>query len=166
MIRQLAAAAIVLAIVSPLFAAGFIEMIPQPQLNHGISINGISADGTVVVGTDADQHAFRWQIGSAALEPITPAGVLNNAFGVSGDGKTVVGRFDLPTKAFKWTSSGGIVNLGKIVSASNPDPATMAFDASFDGSVIVGKSDNQAFRWSQSTGLVPMGFAYCCYSEA
>ncbi len=161
---SLAAALFLSTTISIAFAAGTIEMVPQPQLNQGISVAAVSGDGLVVVGTSADQRAFRWRLGSASLEYITPTGALNNAFGISGDGQTVVGRYDQPTKAFRWTSAGGLQNLPKLYPPD--DSPAFAEAASYDGSVIVGESDDQAFRWSQSTGTVGLGFGYCCLSNA
>ncbi|MFV0305946.1 MAG: T9SS type A sorting domain-containing protein [Moheibacter sp.] len=65
---------------------------------------------------------------------------LSTAWGLSGDGETVVGLGWLSTleaHAIKWTETDGLVNMGTTVA----DRSTRANDASFDGSKIVGWQD-------------------------
>jgi probable HAF family extracellular repeat protein len=68
------------------------------------------------------------------------------ALGVSGDGSSVVGAST--GQAFRWTKDKG---LQQIVSGD-------AFAASFDGSVIVGRTSGwQAFRWTEQSGVEQLG---------
>jgi uncharacterized membrane protein len=79
-----------------------------------------------------------------------PGSTSSYAYGVSGDGSTVVGVSG--TMAFRWTTGSGIQDLGKLAGAS----LAGAYAANYDGSIIVGdstKSQSRAFRWSQSSGM-------------
>lgn len=129
----------------------------------------VSADGAVVVGY---RHA------TAASEPVrwTPDGTLGLgmlpglhehfcgvAQGTSADGSVIVGTYssvghgnDVP---FCWTPSGGIERLDRFPGKGHRGSARAV---SADGSVIVGtihhESDRrEAFRWTEKTGIVPMG---------
>jgi probable HAF family extracellular repeat protein len=98
---------------------------------------------------------------------VSPADRETRASGVSANGASVVGSTD-STRAFRWSASGGMVNLG-----ASTDQARAA---SADGSVIVGRlstggSIGTAFRWTQSTGVVSLGTlptlsTYYPYSDA
>ena len=88
------------------------------------------------------------------------------AYGISADGKVVVGQSNSPQgfQAFRWEGSTGIVGLGAF---PNPGglPSSGARACSADGSVIVGSSsrpdslneDGSPFRWTAPTGLVWLG---------
>ncbi|AHD09375.1 hypothetical protein [Phaeobacter gallaeciensis] len=114
------------------------------------SARAVSADGTVVVGSTggtADRRAFRWTnetgmkiIGTEEL------GKDSAALGVSDDGTTIVGRVDF--KAFRWNEAQGIALMA-------PEESSVAFDASNDGTIIVGGmgpvySKRKAVRWNKS----------------
>src|SRR5262245_34849102 len=95
--------------------------------------------------------------------PIAPVpGTLGTAAsGVSGDGAVVVGASD--TRAFRWSTHGGTVDLGRL---SSFHPYTLAAAASLDGAVVVGSSgfaiatgEASAFRWTSATGMVLVGSA-------
>ncbi|MEB3123258.1 MAG: PEP-CTERM sorting domain-containing protein [Snowella sp.] len=87
------------------------------------------------------------------------------ANGVSADGSVIAGRSDyiidsipVSSEAFRWTESGGMVDLGYL-----PDDFSYsdANGVSADGSVIVGSSTSfngrKAFRWTESGGMVSLG---------
>ena len=81
---------------------------------------------------------------------VLPGSTSSYAYGVSGDGSTVVGVSG--TMAFRWTTGSGIQDLGKLAGAS----LAGAYAANYDGSIIVGdstKSQSRAFKWSQSSGM-------------
>jgi probable HAF family extracellular repeat protein len=86
----------------------------------------------------------------------------SEAFGVSGDGSTIVGRSDstLGSEAFVWTEGSGIVGLGDLAGGAFNSGAIAA---SQDGSVIVGyatsESGNENFRWTDTTNMVGLGTA-------
>ena len=78
------------------------------------------------------------------------------AWGVSGDGKVVVGqlsRLGTDTRAFRWTATQGMLDLGTLGGANSE-----AYAASGDGSAIVGRATNTSgnyrpFRWTPIGGM-------------
>lgn len=130
-----------------------LEKLPTPSAYvnpHGIDI---SDDGRVILGKVNDG----WFLWSAAqgFRKVSLAG--SYPLGLSGDGSTVMGYRYLAggtSQAFRWTSAGGVQNLGLLPGDSHSHPN----DVNFDGSVIVGNSENNnyevhAFRWTASTGI-------------
>jgi probable HAF family extracellular repeat protein len=122
---------------------------------------GISDSGAVVVGTSGTgglARAFRWD--SAAPGTSTNLGVLplqssSGAMAVSGNGAVVVGASG--NRAFRWTSAGGMVDLGSL-----PGQVwAMGEGVNTDGSVIVGRFNNGlgefGFRWTSAGGMVNLG---------
>ena len=119
------------------------------------SASSISMNNPVIVGScfsSGMRQAFRWIQGTGMVG----LGFLtgddhSRASGVSGDGNVIVGtsyNSNNEYKAFLWAPwSGGMVNIGN----------GMANGISFDGEVIVGQSNGEAFRWTQSTGMVGLG---------
>lgn len=79
-------------------------------------------------------------------------------FGLSGDGSTLVGynsQGGVSTYAVRWRN--GVItesSLGFLEDGST----SFAYDVSSDGSVVVGKSTNQAYRWTESDGMSGLGF--------
>ena len=108
--------------------------------------------------------------GSAPAAEFTGLGDLpggdfrSTADAVSADGSVVVGTSRVGSgvegnRAFRWTASGGMEELGGL-----PDLGSYyswAHDVSADGSVVVGQirssAGNEAFRWSESTAMVGLG---------
>jgi probable HAF family extracellular repeat protein len=120
---------------------------------------GVSADGSVVIGTDTiiggsepDAEAFRWTAtgGLIGLGDIPPSSIHpgSSATAVTSDGLTVFGSST--SGAYQWTQSGGMV----LLQPSNFFP----FGASGDGSVLVGQQSSQAVRWTQAAGIMGLGF--------
>jgi probable HAF family extracellular repeat protein len=85
----------------------------------------------------------------------------SRASDVSADGSVVVGSgvdSQGNTKAFRWTSPGGMVDLGSLPGGASSNAASV----SADGSVVAGTSDSaiaptEAFRWTLQTGIVGLG---------
>ena len=108
----------------------------------------LSDDGTVVLGSDAARAGQLWTE-STGWQNILTSDDIPRA--ISGDGKVVVGQRDndpSPTgttwEPMRWTQAGGVDLLGFV----NPSGSFgRAYDADSDGSVIVGQSNNDAFRW-------------------
>jgi probable HAF family extracellular repeat protein len=133
--------------------------------------NGVSADGSVVVGRSFGE-AFRWTqaTGMVGLGDLSGGGFFSSANGVSADGSVVVGISDSANRveAFRWTESTGMVGLGDLPGGNFSSSAN---GVSADGSVIVGSSDSsnasnifsdgtetpEAFRWTQAMGMVGLG---------
>ncbi len=135
--------------------------------------NGVSADGSVVVGSTASTRystmmtdvAFRW----TAETGMVSLGTLNGgpdsfANGVSADGSVVVGESDYAatgaySRAFRWTAATGMVSLGRL----NDGNRSSAKGVNADGSVVVGNAENgassgwRAFRWTAATGMISLG---------
>jgi probable HAF family extracellular repeat protein len=83
----------------------------------------------------------------------------SNAWGLSGDGSTVVGYSNGASgyEAFIWTSGGGMVGLGDLAGYER----SYALAASLDGSTVVGygadSTIDEAFIWTGSGGMVGLG---------
>jgi probable HAF family extracellular repeat protein len=84
---------------------------------------------------------------------VLPDGIASTAYGCSADGSVVVGFVRMPggiNKAFRWTQTDGMVDLGGNIS--------MAYGCSTDGSIIVGGTNLEAIRYEiipASLVLVP-----------
>ncbi len=127
-------------------------------------INRSNFDGTVLTGgmssniTLGDRQAFIIAGGQPAtrLTPIDPFDDAVSAFGVSRDGRTIVGSsggsFRLEVNAVVWTDAATVVEL--------PNPSTMmgfdsaALGVSSNGEHIVGIVDTASILWSQ--GRAPL----------
>ncbi len=89
---------------------------------------------------------------------LLPGGTESNAFGISGDGLVVVGQATGKQgmdAVIRWTRDEGLEDLG-VVEAEFPN-FSLARRASFDGSVIVGQSNQRAFRWTRQSGILDLG---------
>jgi len=77
---------------------------------------------------------------------------LSEANDVSADGTVAVGESQSVNtdEAFRWTSTGGLVDLDP---RSGSATSSRAMGISPDGSVVVGQSNDKAFRWQRSTGM-------------
>jgi probable HAF family extracellular repeat protein len=145
--------------------------------NAGSAANGISTDGTVVVGygttdgrpipsggsTAFTREAFRWTAatGLVSLGVLPGSHLGTDARAVSADGSVIVGEgynaAGFP-EAFRWTAATGLQSLGFLPSCNR----STATGVSADGSVIVGYcvgTDflNRAFRWTAAGGMVELG---------
>ncbi|MDB9418679.1 PEP-CTERM sorting domain-containing protein [Microcystis aeruginosa] len=151
---------------------------PSANLNAGSTALGISADGSVVVGYSnipnvnggsGGYEAFRWTqaTGMVGLGDL-PGGIFDSkATGVSADGSVVVGNgTGFYGTAFRWTQATGMVGLGYLPGGGYY-AASSATGVSANGSVVVGNSTSangievlgwqEAFRWTQGTGMVGLG---------
>jgi probable HAF family extracellular repeat protein len=122
----------------------------------------LSADGSVIVGSsdnsDGVRRAFKWTEANGMQD----LGVsdYSEAVAVSDDGSIIVYNDGMDGLAYRWTSSGGSINLGTLGGNS-----TTATDISSDGSVIVGYSYDStnnpyAFRWVSESGMEKIGTYY------
>ncbi len=135
------------------------------ELTGASTVNGISADGTVVCGTK-DGHGFSWTMaGGTMAGGFVDIGRLHGNYGfhsdelkISADGTTIIGRSFY--EAFRWTAETGIVLLGDL----NPTSTTHAshgHDVSADGTQIVGWASTEqdtyeAMIWSESSGMTSL----------
>jgi len=141
-------------------------------IGRNICANGISADGSVIVGSFIDannvQHAYRWTKSGGAQDLGTMGGASASANGVSADGSVIVGTIGegrYGERAVRWTQSGGVQDLGTMGGMS-----ASANSISADGSVIVGAFEGHSnggffgisefrhgFRWTESGGAQDLG---------
>jgi probable HAF family extracellular repeat protein len=142
---------------------------PSSNLAYTVA-NGISADGSVIVGSSVSTtvslagapglatHAYRWTAATGMVD-ITPGSGLNYAArAVSANGTTIVGTATIPdfgtfsqTSAFRWTAATGMTQLGALPAPGFPSfVVANAVDA--DGGVVVGMATTptnalHAVRW-------------------
>ncbi len=138
---------------------------------------GVNADGSVVVGVSSNAsnnpqyEAFRWtqatgMVGLGFLAGGEPFSA-SEAYGINADGSVVVGDSTNAAnqrEAFRWTQATGMTGLG-FISGGGLSPYSYATGVNADGSVVVGissiasiKTEGEAFRWTQATGMVGLGF--------
>jgi probable HAF family extracellular repeat protein len=127
---------------------------------------GVSADGSVVVGTSgtsgagASRRAFRWdaQQGLVDLGQLAATGSLTEAHAVAADGSVVVGRSQAASGVEAFRFDGSISGLSDLPGGSF---SSWARAVSRDGSVVVGQGQGSAgvevFRWDAASGLTALG---------
>jgi probable HAF family extracellular repeat protein len=125
----------------------------------------VSDDGSVIVGTgatDQDIEAWRWTAsGMVSLGDLPDGFRFTSARAVSGDGSTIVGTSyrvsDSRSEAVRWRST-GVTHLGDLPGGFFSSDANSVSD---DGRVVVGgswtASRPEAFRWTETGGMVSMG---------
>lgn len=128
---------------------------------------GVSHDGSVVIVQDSGviYAPWRWTQGGGKM------GIYfgNPFYGddISGDGTIVVGS-NGESKAFRWTPSSGMQELGHLTGGVY----SRAFAISDNGQVIVGEAGsanvqyNEAFRWTSQTGMVGLGTLPGCSASS
>lgn len=127
-------------------------------------VDGISADGTTVVGSSVGTNgteAFRWTTGGgmAGLGVLDAGNFGSSASTVSQDGSIIYGQSNVGANyhAFRWTSGGGMTDLGVfgVYTGSN------IHETSWDGTVAVGDvfngSSDRAVRWTSAGGWQLLG---------
>jgi probable HAF family extracellular repeat protein len=129
---------------------------------------GVSGDGSAVVGYQdigGYSGAFLWTTDGGGT--VTPLGTLrtdnsgnSKALGISDNGLFIVGEAennDNVNHAFRWTTEGGMQDLGGLQTGYSSSAKAI----SSDGSVVVGlanTSDNyRAFRWTQGGTMESLG---------
>ncbi len=144
------------------------------QIDDSANASAVSADGSVVVGTDlilgtpsATNEAFIW----TAVDGLTRLGYLpggsgdSSATGISADGSVAVGGSINASgfyEAFRWTEGHGMVGLGDLPGGSFD---SIANDTTADGGMVVGNSivgltttpmgivpDYDPFIWDETHG--------------
>ncbi len=111
----------------------------------------VAAIGTVLSQAPSALHAASIQ----SLGDFTE-GYWSRAFAVSADGQVVSGisyLMDGSRRAFRWTPTGGLTDLGSVGNAWDNGATAM----SRDGQVVAGFSGSEGFRWTESGGLQTLG---------
>lgn len=130
------------------------------------SIGGISADGSVVVGTSESalgKEAFYWtqDTGVVGLGDLPGGDFDSGASMVSGDGSVIVGRASTASgyETFRWTIGTGMVGLGNLGAAAEYSVSVRAM--SDDGLTLVGSRKSafvtEAFRYTEAGGMIGLG---------
>jgi len=148
------------------FAQPTLVNLGTPPESNGVysEPRAISDNGAFVAGyAGAPTRAFRWSLGqgfeSIGLLPSPPKALLGFGYGISGDGKFVVGRSGTSSvfRAFRWSESGGLQDLGTL----EFNGSARAEGTNSDGSVVVGSAStpggDRAFRWTSSTAMQSLG---------
>lgn len=139
--------------------SGGLQIITPPSGYSGIDVTGVADNGTLV-GNISDSTVSRGYIrspqgGFTVLQPFSGYSGCR-ATQVSADASTVVGYCTKRTStspfvttytAFRRTNAEGMVPF-----ASSTDSVYLE-DCSGDGSVIVGRIESKAFRWTASSGV-------------
>ena len=136
--------------------------------------NGVSANGTIIVGTIADNFVtptmasgFVYVVGTGTtlVDAANSVAAFNNAglaftqlTAISGNGAIAIGYASSSLnpgdeQAFKYTLAGS----GSYAALGNLGGWSIARAINSDGSVIVGQSDNQAFKYQDGT-MTGLGF--------
>ncbi|MGE5609654.1 MAG: hypothetical protein ACM359_10400, partial [Bacillota bacterium] len=146
---------------------GIVGLTTGPGLSNAVA-QGVSADGSVIVGrvyapapgtlTGWADRAFRWttEQGMILLDK-APGATDHSATAVSNDGQVTVGYAQGSSggqMALRWTADGKVRVLGSLGSSRG---YTFADGVSADGSVVVGTSNLQMFRWTEAEGMVKLG---------
>ncbi len=114
----------------------------------GGNSNGLSEDGSVIVGNDGSRP-IRWTAAGGVQVLSTSTGL---ARGVSADGSVVVGMVN--NRPFRWTAAGGIQFL---------HTTGVAYGVTPNGLVVVGADKlaadptARAFRWTAAGGMQMLG---------
>ena len=154
-------------------ATGMQALPAAPGFDFSYGASGVSADGSVIVGTNANKggvlsadHAYRYtDAGGYQDLGVQPGFTRSVASAVSGDGNTVVGfsqlfpppsGFGTVTGAYRWTQSTGIVPL-----FFDDELSSYATAVNYDGSRIVGVSigaagNSRAAMWTSTLGSVDL----------
>jgi uncharacterized membrane protein len=117
----------------------------------------------VIVGTASisqiGDRTFRWTASTGyQFLPTLPGRIDHVMEAVSADASTILGDAfgpngaGLPLRAYLWTQSNGIIDLG----ALNPAQSTAMHGLSANGSLAVGTSDSRACVWTATTGLIAL----------
>ena len=148
--------------------AQFIPLGDLPGSSFRSEANGVSANGSVVVGvgSSASSEAFRWKAagGMVGLGVLLGGGTRSFANGINENGSVVVGwstSAPAPSpngEAFRWTVGSGMMALGDFPGGSFNSRAE---GVSANGTVVVGFGDsaqgNMAFRWTTWSAMVGLG---------
>jgi len=162
-------------------ATGLVEVVVPD--GHGYvkaSLLSASADGSVLIGNAWEGYylpsgaihidakvGFRWSadIGFTQLGELSGGPDNSLVRAISADGTTLLGvsESDVGIEAVRWTKEGTAIEpMGYFGISSVYGNVSSPNDLSQDGSTVVGSSTDSnghshAFRWTESTGMIPLG---------
>ena len=139
-------------------AGGMTDLGASPG-GYSSRANGISGDGSVVVGWDwgSPRHPVYWAGGS--MHQLGNGILSGEAWSASVNGSVISGVYG--NELFRWTQATGTVQLGKLPGSAGSDQA-IGLDMSADGSTIVGINGSvlgtgfHALLWRADLGLVDL----------
>ena len=147
----------------------------------GSGASAVSADGRFAAGMSTSSNGsgvspFVWSEASGRYDLALTEPATANAFtrGISDNGSVLVGQAG-GSRAFRWRGPGTYQFLPLLTNPNQPvHDQNAATGVSGDGSIVVGRSYRtqylfgQAFRWTEATGMQPLGFTVSghVYSEA
>lgn len=145
------------------WSSGSMQELRSDAVATSVSSNGAAVAGYLWDGFYSAYQAFRWTQAGGFEWVTRGSGWSGYAHGISLDGTVVVGQIRSPEtqnrfQAFRRKFPGDIEILGTLEDGNT----SVAYAASGDGSVVVGRSENQngyfrPFRWTQQTGMVDLG---------
>jgi probable HAF family extracellular repeat protein len=137
---------------------GLGDLLPEGSTTMGSHATDVSSDGLIVVGYSYSNYAygltyeaFLWNNvdGMRGLGFLHDGATGTYAYGVSGDGHTIVGRstYDFVTEAFIWKEANGMRSIKEVLINDygldlNGWLLEVATDISTDGMTIVGYGTN------------------------
>lgn len=124
----------------------------------------ITPDTSVIVGMDINLEAILWTglDDCISLGTLTPQGRQSEAYGISDNGRVVVGASQINSvqwRAFRWTAGRGMEDLG-VLPGDTQSGYYVAYDASYSGDTIVGEGDGKAFIWIRGVGLQDLNMLF------
>lgn len=134
--------------------------------HHYAGAAAVSADGSSVVVNSGVQffqgtRSYRWRQGGEMLDiGAAPDAVNTFAQAINADGTAMAGSYYTADRdrAFRWTTGGGIQDLGTLAGATY---GASAWGISLDGSVVSGTSSStngdRAYRWTEAGGMQDLG---------
>jgi probable HAF family extracellular repeat protein len=172
-------AAALLIFIWPAFGAapGFQGLGDLPGASFYSGAQGISADGSVVVGRSysaSGEEAFLWNAvnGMVGLGDLPGGLFYSRAYGVSADGSVVVGWGNSSSgqEAFYWTADSGMQSLKDILENSGLDltgwTLGVANGLSADGLTVVGYGTNPQGNEEAWIATIPEPATICLFGIA
>jgi probable HAF family extracellular repeat protein len=149
---------------------GFLQEHSPPPQSFG---TGVSPDGGTVLGNASSPPNFsiasvRWTRQAGLQSLGVPPGVTFSTASAASLGADVIAGYHQNSQrymGYRWTESGGYVDLGDLPGGSN---STLALDMSWDGNTIVGTGNygffpgtplhGEGFVWTAAGGIRSVGF--------
>lgn len=125
----------------------------------------VSADGRVVVGTEATSQVFKWTEDGGFSRPAPPLGAVSCVTGVNEDGTIMVGRISGSPLSSGIDNNSWMSVWNELVRRA-PPTRYVARGVSGDGRVVVGYApgatgvSSRGFLWTEAGGLQYLPFPY------